>query len=189
MSAGFGWSRCLRFAILTSHSSKSILPYAADGRPGWRQPFPVVLIDFSSNIGAGARDESTLAASVATSGAMRVLVDGIPEEIPSGLWCYRIDRSRSLLGRARERRRPGRQLAGVQVRLWPVDDGNLILAAAPQPGGQRTGSPRRSFGSHNRGKALAWSDGRRRDLLRQDRRSASIGGRPAATDPGKRAGN
>ena len=62
--------------------------------------FPVVLIDFSSNIGAGARGESTLAASVATSGAMRVLVDGIPEEIPSGLWCYRIDRSRSLLGRA-----------------------------------------------------------------------------------------
>jgi hypothetical protein len=28
MSAGFGWSRCLRFAILTSHSLKSMLPYA-----------------------------------------------------------------------------------------------------------------------------------------------------------------
>jgi gluconokinase len=100
MSAGFGWSRCLRFAILTSHSSKSMLPYAADGRPGWRQPVPGGSDRFLKHVGAGARDESTVAASVATSGAMRVLVDGIPEEIPSSLWCYRIDRSRSLLGRA-----------------------------------------------------------------------------------------
>jgi gluconokinase len=38
-------------------------------------------------MGAGAVDESAVAASVATSGAMRVLVHSIPEEIPSGLWC------------------------------------------------------------------------------------------------------
>ena len=62
--------------------------------------FPVVSDGFSSNMGAGAVDESAVAASVATSGAMRVLVHGIPEEIPSGLWCYRVDRSRSLLGGA-----------------------------------------------------------------------------------------
>ena len=41
--------------------------------------FPVVSDGFSSNIGAGAVDESAIAASVATSGAMRVLVHGIPE--------------------------------------------------------------------------------------------------------------
>jgi hypothetical protein len=101
----------------------------------------------------------------------------------------RIDRSRSLLGRAVNE--VGRVVTWLEstVRLSPEDDGNLILAAAPQPGGQRTGRPRRSFGSHNRGKALPWNDGRRRNLLRQDRRSASVGGRPAATDPGERAGN
>ena len=88
---------------------------------------------------------------MATTGAMRVPVHGIPEEIPSGLWCYRIDRSRSLLGRAVND--VGRVVNWLEstVQLSPVDDGNLILAAAPQPGGQRTGSPRRSFGSHNRG--------------------------------------
>jgi gluconokinase len=60
----------------------------------------VVSDGFSSNMGAGAVDESAVAASVATSGAMRVLVYGIPDEIPSGLWCYRVDGSRSLLGGA-----------------------------------------------------------------------------------------
>jgi hypothetical protein len=40
------------------------------------------------------------------------------------------------------------------VRLSPVDGGNLILAAAPQPGGQRTGSPRRSFGNPTGAKLL-----------------------------------
>ena len=63
---------------------------------GW---FPVVSDGFSSNMGAGAVDESAVAASVATSGAMRVLVHSIPEEIPSGLWCYRVDGLALAVGR------------------------------------------------------------------------------------------
>jgi gluconokinase len=92
----------------------------------------VVSDGFSSNMGAGAVDESAVAASVATSGAMRVLVRGIPEEIPSGLWCYRVDRSRSLLGGAVND--VGRVVSWLQstVRFLPEDDFNLILAAAPQ---------------------------------------------------------
>ncbi len=62
--------------------------------------FPVVADGLSSNLGVGAHDESSLAAAVATSGAMRVLVHSVPEELPSGLWCYRIDSTRSLLGGA-----------------------------------------------------------------------------------------
>ena len=38
--------------------------------------------------------------SAATSGAMRVLLHHQPQEIPAGLWCYRIDDSRCLLGGA-----------------------------------------------------------------------------------------
>ena len=62
---------------------------------------------------------------------MRVLVHGLPEEIPSGLWCYRVDGSRSLLGGAVND--VGRVVSWLQstVRL-PEDDFNLILAAAPQ---------------------------------------------------------
>ena len=57
---------------------------------------------------------------------------GIPEEIPSGLWCYRVDGSRSLLGGAVND--VGRVVSWLQstVRLLPEDDFNLILAAAPQ---------------------------------------------------------
>jgi gluconokinase len=94
--------------------------------------FPVVSDGFSSNMGAGAVDEAAVAASVATSGAMRVLVHGIPEEIPSGLWCYRVDGSRSLLGGAVND--VGRVVSWLEsmVRFLPEDDFNLILAAAPQ---------------------------------------------------------
>jgi gluconokinase len=96
--------------------------------------FPVVSDGFSSNMGAGAVDESAVAASVATSGAMRVLVHSIPEEIPSGLWCYRVDGSRSLLGGAVND--VGRVVSWLEstVRLSPEEDVNLILVAAPQPG-------------------------------------------------------
>jgi gluconokinase len=95
--------------------------------------FPVVSDGFSSNMGAGAFDESVVAASVATSGAMRVLVHGIPEEIPSGLWCYRVDGSRSLLGGAVND--VGRVVSWLQstVRFLPEDDFNLILAARRRP--------------------------------------------------------
>ena len=96
--------------------------------------FPVVADGFSSNVGAGAHDESAVAAAVATSGAMRVLVHGIPKNIPSGLWCYRVDDSRSLLGGAVND--VGRAVSWIEstVRLSPGDDRDLILAAAPQAG-------------------------------------------------------
>ena len=53
---------------------------------------------FASNLGTGAADETTAGLAAATSGAVRVLVSDIPEQIPSGLWCYRVDAHRSLLG-------------------------------------------------------------------------------------------
>ena len=70
-------------------------PALADAR--W---FPPVPDGIASNIGTGAFDSSTIVAGMSTSGAMRVLVRDVPETIPSGLWCYRIDEERSLLGGA-----------------------------------------------------------------------------------------
>lgn len=62
--------------------------------------FAPVADGLSANVGSGGRDETTLVTSMATSGAMRVLLHEMPERIPSGLWCYRIDDRRCLLGGA-----------------------------------------------------------------------------------------
>ena len=61
---------------------------------------PVVADGIASNIGTGATGEQAAALSAATSGAIRVLPHDIPATVPPGLWCYRVDRDRSLLGGA-----------------------------------------------------------------------------------------
>lgn len=53
-----------------------------------------------ANVGVGGHDEQTMVVSAATSGAMRVLLHHRPDDIPPGLWCYRIDSTRCLLGGA-----------------------------------------------------------------------------------------
>lgn len=63
----------------------------------WFAPVPDGVV---SNLGAGAADQSTVAVAMATSGALRVIVDGIPDRLPSGLWCYRISSRRSIVGGA-----------------------------------------------------------------------------------------
>lgn len=55
----------------------------------------------ANNIGANCLKENKAALMIGTSGAMRVALAGEPpKKIPSGLWCYRIDRKRILIGGA-----------------------------------------------------------------------------------------
>ncbi len=55
----------------------------------------------ANNIGAGCVQKTKAALMIGTSGAMRVAFQGeIPEKIPNGLWCYRIDRKRVIVGGA-----------------------------------------------------------------------------------------
>lgn len=55
----------------------------------------------ANNIGAGCVRKDKAALMIGTSGAMRVAFAGnAPKQIPSGLWCYRIDRKRVILGGA-----------------------------------------------------------------------------------------
>ena len=55
----------------------------------------------ANNIGAGCVQKSKAALMIGTSGAMRVAFEGdVPKNIPKGLWCYRIDRRRVLIGGA-----------------------------------------------------------------------------------------
>ncbi|MDO5683328.1 MAG: gluconokinase [Propionibacteriaceae bacterium] len=54
----------------------------------------------TQSLGAGATDSSQLVLSAATSGALRRIVTGAIDDLPRGLWCYRIDEDRSILGGA-----------------------------------------------------------------------------------------
>ncbi|HMJ09623.1 MAG TPA: gluconokinase [Pyrinomonadaceae bacterium] len=63
--------------------------------------FPAIGDGAANNIGAGCMIRSKAALMIGTSGAMRVAYKGgPPETMPSGLWCYRIDRQRVIIGGA-----------------------------------------------------------------------------------------
>ena len=54
-----------------------------------------------NNIGANCVQKNKAALMIGTSGAMRVAYEGdVPKIIPNGLWCYRIDRRRIIIGGA-----------------------------------------------------------------------------------------
>jgi gluconokinase len=63
--------------------------------------FPAIGDGAANNIGAGCVRKSKAALMIGTSGAMRVAYRGeAPTKIPAGLWCYRIDRKRVIMGGA-----------------------------------------------------------------------------------------
>jgi gluconokinase len=91
---------------------------------------PVVADGIASNIGTGATGEQAAALAAATSGAVRMLLHHIPAAVPAGLWCYRVDRDRSLLGGAVND--VGRMVSWLSQTLRLP--GQPDLAAAPDPG-------------------------------------------------------
>ncbi len=62
--------------------------------------FPALGDGACSNVGAGCIGPDRIALMVGTSGAMRVCWPTERVAIPPGLWCYRVDRRRVLLGGA-----------------------------------------------------------------------------------------
>ncbi len=66
-----------------------------------------------SNVGAGCTTASRAALMIGTSGAMRVCFEADTVTIPDGLWCYRVDRRRLLLG--------GSLSNGGSVYAWLTD--------------------------------------------------------------------
>ena len=65
------------------------------------QWFPAIADGAADNIGSGCVTKNMGALMVGTSGAMRVAYAGDPPaKIPDGLWCYRVDRKRVILGGA-----------------------------------------------------------------------------------------
>lgn len=62
--------------------------------------FPALGDGACANVGSGAIGKSRVALSVGTSGAMRILWEGDAVAPPAGLWLYRLDSRRVLLGGA-----------------------------------------------------------------------------------------
>jgi gluconokinase len=63
--------------------------------------FPAIGDGAANNVGAGCVIKNKAALMIGTSGAMRVAYRGEPPaNIPSGLWCYRIDREHVIIGGA-----------------------------------------------------------------------------------------
>ncbi|MBW4436712.1 MAG: hypothetical protein KME04_06235 [Pleurocapsa minor GSE-CHR-MK-17-07R] len=111
--------------------------------------YPAVGDGTAANIGMGAVTRDALAISMGTTSAMRMLfaADAAPT-VPEGLWCYRLDAGRHLLGGAATegggvfawltRLFPGLDMAAVQAELMarPVDSHGLTML--PMLNGERS---------------------------------------------------
>jgi gluconokinase len=61
---------------------------------------PAVGDGVTANLGCGAVSDGQVAVTVGTTSAVRAVLTGDVIRVPEGLWCYRVDRRRSLLGGA-----------------------------------------------------------------------------------------
>ncbi|WP_312349717.1 gluconokinase [Actinomyces sp.] len=93
--------------------------------------FPAIPDGYASNLGVGATDAGTVALSAATSGAMRVIVPGTPEVLPTGLWAYRVSASESIVGGALND--VGRVMTWLESTLAPVEERVLDVALRGNP--------------------------------------------------------
>ncbi len=62
--------------------------------------FPAVGDGAAANVGSGCASSDRVALTMGTSAAVRIMVPNTVERVPRGLWCYRVDQHRSLLGGA-----------------------------------------------------------------------------------------
>jgi len=83
--------------------------------------FPALGDGACNNIGSGCITPDRFALMVGTSGAMRGVSEAEHMEIPEGLWCYRVDRRRFVLG--------GALSNGGEVYAWM----KRTLALPPEP--------------------------------------------------------
>jgi len=62
--------------------------------------FPAVGDGAAANVGSGCISSGQVAVTMGTTSALRAVLSQPPEHLPAGLWCYRVDGKRSLLGGA-----------------------------------------------------------------------------------------
>jgi gluconokinase len=117
---------------------------AGDARRGLQPPFasrwpalrdvpwfPAIGDGAAANVGSGCTDARRMAVTIGTSTAVRVVVPDFQGPLPSALWCYRVDRRRSLLGGALNE--GGNVFAWAQKVLRLPDAASLDAALADVP--------------------------------------------------------
>lgn len=100
--------------------------------------FPAIGDGAGANVGSGCTTPDRIALTMGTTGALRVVQADLPQ-VPAGLWCYRVDRHRNLVGGAtseggnvyawlRDTLHLG-DLAGVEAALaaYPPDSHGLTM--------------------------------------------------------------
>ncbi|MCC7106816.1 MAG: gluconokinase [Chloroflexi bacterium] len=87
-----------------------------------------------SNLGAGCEARERAALMLGTSGAMRLLWRGAAPAIPDGLWCYRLDRERPVMGGAINDGGSLLDWLRTTLRLPPAPDLAAAVAALPPDG-------------------------------------------------------
>ena len=118
--------------------AKPILP-ALHRFPELRQArwFPALGDGAAGNLGSDAVDAGRAAMNVGTSGALRSVLPRLPRKIPPGLFCYRVDARRYLLGGAISNAGNLRAWAVQQLRLPDTPaalERALSLRPGPSPG-------------------------------------------------------
>jgi gluconokinase len=93
--------------------------------------FPGVADGLAASIGSGGFDPAVTVASTSTTGAMRRILDTNPTDVPPGLWCYRIDETRSIVGGALND--VGAAVSWVTDTLRLPTDGSLEAALEADP--------------------------------------------------------
>jgi gluconokinase len=107
------WDAPLLAGLPVNESHLSPLTDVRHPRRGLRTPFarrwpalagvpwfPAVGDGAAANIGSGCFSSRQVAVTVGTTSALRAVLSTAPEHLPAGLWCYRVDGERSLLGGA-----------------------------------------------------------------------------------------
>lgn len=142
-----GWDAGVLDALPIGPAQLPPLCDAGDARQGLRPPFaerwpalrdvpwfPAIGDGAAANLGSGCTDPRRMAVTIGTSTAVRVVVPDFQQPLPSALWCYRVDRRRSLLGGALNE--GGNVFAWAQKALrLPEGPGlDAALAAVPADG-------------------------------------------------------
>ncbi len=127
-------SGCRRLVDCDAPLAGLLQPYASR----WPQLkdvpwFPAVGDGAAANVGSGCTDPSRVALTLGTTGAMRMIQTELTP-VPSGLWCYRVDRQHLLVGGATSE--GGNVFAWVReaLRLDDTVQTEAALAAFPPDG-------------------------------------------------------
>jgi gluconokinase len=86
----------------SNHFRRGLRPEFANRWPALQDIpwFPALGDGVTANIGSGCISPERVALTVGTTSALRAVVDFPISRVPEGLWCYRVDRRRSLPGGA-----------------------------------------------------------------------------------------